>query len=194
MTQVFTSQDTRPIQLRSGTQIAGVTVSVKESEAHSYTAEVTKLALESGSLISDHVIIEPEVVSITFSLTNAGQGRQAAKDAFNAFVSLFKERRLIELITEHAIYTDMVCTSITPMHSAPYKGSITCSATFQKIYFVSVASAGSISSRKPSQLKTPSGKSAEGQVQSGKVESPDTNKSGAAKIADKWKTRLGTKD
>ena len=179
LTTMFTAKETKTPRIRNGTQVAGITVTVKESESHTYTANLTKLALESGSIVTDHMILEPVSVAVSFSATNAGQGRQAAKDIFDAFVNLQTTRTLIELVTEHAVYSNMALTSLTPMHSAPYKGTITCTATFEQVNFVALVSAG----RAPSQLKGPAKKTAAGQTQAGKVEPIEKPKSNAAKIA-----------
>lgn len=179
-TTMFTPAEASTPRIRNGSQVAGVTVTVKESEAHTYTATVTKLALESGAEISDHMILEPETVSVTFSMTNAGQGRSSAKDAFEAFVNMQRNRQLVELVTEHAVYKDMVVTSITPMHQAPYKGTITCSITFQKIHFVQLVSAG----RAPTQVRGKAKKTSAGQTQAGKVEPIEKKRSGLRIIFD----------
>lgn len=174
---LFTPQDDNISRIRTGTLIAGVPVTVKESESHAYTSSPTELALESGAVVTDHVILKPETCTVSFAVTNAGDGRSMAKDAFEAFTSMLKGRRLVELVTEHAVYTNMVCTSVSPIHQAPYRGSLTCSAVFTKIYFVELVSAG----RAPAQLKKPSNKTAAGQTQSGKVEAKPVEKTAARK-------------
>lgn len=180
-TTLFTAQEQSTTRIRNGSKLAGVVVTVKETESHTYNANLTKLSMESGSVVTDHMILEPETVAVTFSVTNAGQGRQAAKDVFDAFVTMQRTRQLVELVTEHAIYTNMALVSLTPMHSAPYLGTITCTATFQKVYFVELVSAG----RAPSQMKGSAVKTGAGQVQAGRVDPVQKPKSNAASIANK---------
>ena len=105
--------------VRKGVAIAGIQVSVKKSEAHTYTSQATELAMESGATVTDHVILKPVTLAVTVAMTNAGDGRDAARDAFESFVEMRKIREPVEVITEHAIYTNMVITSLTPTHSAP---------------------------------------------------------------------------
>ncbi len=186
--KIFTKDEEKTPRLRSGSNVAGVLVTVKESESHTYSSTATKLALESGAQVTDHVIIEPETVAVTFTMTNAGEGASAARDAFDRFVKMLKNRTLVELVTEHAIYTNMVCTNITPMHSAPYKGALNCTATFQKIYFVELVSAG----RAPRQLKR-GAKSAAGKSQDGKVEPQQVKRSGAIQLCGGWLDKVGLK-
>lgn len=175
---LFTPQDSNILRLRSGSLVAGVPVTVRESESHAYTSTPTELALESGAVVTDHVIVKPETCTVSFAVTNAGEGRSQAKDAFAALVDMVQSRRLVELVTEHAVYNNMICTSVSPIHQAPYKGALTCSATFQKVYFVELISAG----RAPSQLRGTSKKTAAGQTQAGKVEAQPVQKTAARKV------------
>lgn len=177
-TTLFTPDEKGTKQLRTGAIVGGVAVTVKEMEQHTYSSNATKLALESGAVVTDHAIVDPETVAVTFTMTNAGQGASQAKDAFAAFVKMLQSRQLVELITEHAVYSNMLCVNITPMHSAPYKGALNCTATFQKINFMQLVSAG----RAPKVLKRGAKKTGSGPVQAGKVEPEKVNRSQAAAI------------
>lgn len=61
--------------VRKGVAIAGIQVSVKKSEAHTYTSQATELAMESGATVTDHVILKPVTLAVTVAMTNAGVGR-----------------------------------------------------------------------------------------------------------------------
>ena len=163
--------------VRKGVAIAGIQVSVKKSEAHTYTSQATELAMESGATVTDHVILKPVTLAVTVAMTNAGDGRDAARDAFESFVEMRKAREPVEVITEHAIYTNMVITSLTPTHSAPYKGALEIGITFQQISFVELQRVG----RSPSTLKGSAKKTGAAPVQSGKVEAKEISKSGIVK-------------
>ena len=163
--------------VRKGVAIAGIQVSVKKSEAHTYTSQATELAMESGATVTDHVILKPVTLAVTVAMTNAGDGRDAARDAFESFVEMRKAREPVEVITEHSIYTNMVITSLTPTHSAPYKGALEIGITFQQISFVELQSVG----RSPSTLKGSAKKTGAAPVQSGKVEAKEISKSGIVK-------------
>ena len=145
--KLFTALEDSLGLLRQGSVVAGVPVSVLTAESHTFTANVPKIALESGAQVSDHMILEPAQVSVSFSMTNAGTERQKAKTAFDTFKAMMEERRLVEVVTEHAIYTNMVLVSLTPMHSAPYKGALTVTATFQQINFAELKSAARLGDR-----------------------------------------------
>lgn len=177
--KLFTSQEASPTLLQQGKSLAGVPITVLQTESHNFTANVPKIALESGAQVSDHMILEPPTVSVSFVMTNAGDGKQRATDAFNAFKKMMEDRQLVEVVTEHTIYTDMVLVDLTPMHSAPYKGALTCSATFTKINFVKLESAG----QAPKGSKT--SKTASAQKNGGRVEAKSYPKSGLAKLTGK---------
>ena len=70
-----------------------------------------------------------------------------------------------------------VITSLTPTHSAPYKGALEIGITFQQISFVELQSVG----RSPSTLKGSAKKTGAAPVQSGKVEAKEISKSGIVK-------------
>ena len=171
--------------VRKGVAIAGIQVSVKKSEAHTYTSQATELAMESGATVTDHVILKPVTLAVTVAMTNAGDGADAARDAFESFVEMRKAREPVEVITEHAIYTNMVITSLTPTHSAPYKGALEIGITFQQVNFVELQSVG----RSPSALKGSAKKTGSAPVQSGKVEAKEADKTYLAEQLDAWKKK-----
>ena len=133
--------------------------------------------MESGATVTDHVILKPVTLAVTVAMTNAGDGADAARDAFESFVEMRKAREPVEVITEHSIYTNMVITSLTPTHSAPYKGALEIGITFQQVNFVELQSVG----RSPSTLKGSAKKTGAAPVQSGKVEAKEISKSGIVK-------------
>ena len=158
--------------VRKGVAIAGIQVSVKKSEAHTYTSQATELAMESGATVTDHVILKPVTLAVTVAMTNAGGGADAARDAFESFVEMRKKREPVEVIT-----------SLTPTHSAPYKGALEIGITFQQVNFVELQSVG----RSPSTLKGSAKKTGSAPVQSGKVEAKEPAKTWIAEQLDAWK-------
>lgn len=134
--------------LRGGPLVVGVEVSVVTSEAHNLTATATKQTIESGAEVSDHVIIAPPSVAITYEVSNTGEGPSIAKDVFETFKNIMEKRELLEVITEHYVYDNMVLVSLTPMHNAPFKSRLQCTATLQRVNQIKIAVVG----RAPRQL------------------------------------------
>ena len=130
--------------LRGGPLVAGVEVSVLISESHSLRSNATRLSLESGAQVSDHVIVEPATVTVSFAMTNAGSGADTARDVFETFKRMLEDRELVELITEHHVYDDMIITGVNPVHQAPYKGALNVTVNLQKIHFVRLGSGGRV--------------------------------------------------
>lgn len=133
-----------------GPVVAGVEVSVLVSESHRYAASLSKLALENGAQISDHVIINPESVTVVVNMSNAANGADEARTALESFKDLLERAEPVELATEHYYYDNMVITEVTPEHRAPYKGALSITLRLEKAAFVQLNSEG----RDPSELSS----------------------------------------
>lgn len=153
----------------TGPLVAGVRVSVLISEAHNYTATATKLALESGAQVTDHVIINPDDVTVTFAMTNTNGGGDVARDVLETFRGMMTKRDLLELTTEHRIYENMVIIGIAPLHQAPYKGALNVTLRLQQISFVRLESVGRQNTKGASK-KTAAPKANAGQQEAKPVE------------------------
>lgn len=169
--------------LRGGPLVVGVEVSVMTAEAHTLAATATKQTIESGAEVSDHVIITPPSVAITYEVSNTGDGPEIAKDVFETFKNMLEKRELLEVITEHYAYDNMVLTSLTPMHAAPYKGRLQCTATLQRVNQIKLEVVG----RTPKQLGkgTTQSKTASAQVNAGTQEAPKVKATYFKKLKDK---------
>lgn len=150
--------------LRGGSLVVGVEVSVITSEAHSLQATATKQSIESGAQVTDHIILTPPQVAITFEVANVGDGPQIAKDVFETFKAMMEARELLEVVTEHYVYDNMALVGLSPMHQAPYKGRLQCTATLQRVNQIQLQVVG----RVPKKLsKDGAGKSASAPVDAG---------------------------
>lgn len=120
-----------------GDNVAGVQVTVKIAERHKFSSRTTEVTLENGCVVTDHVLRTPNEIEVAFEMSNAGLGAVAeAKTAFEKFYSLLESRELLSLITEHKIYSNVVLIDFSPIHQAPNKGTISCTATFKEVNFV----------------------------------------------------------
>lgn len=150
--------------LRGGALVVGVEVSVITTESHSLQATATKQSIESGAQVTDHVILTPPQVAITFEVANTGGGAEIAKDVFETFKSMLEARELLEVITEHYVYDNMILVGLSPMHQAPYKGRLQCTATLQRVNQIQLQVVG----RVPKKLsKDGAGKSASASIDAG---------------------------
>lgn len=166
-----------------GMEIAGVRVTVKESEAHNFSSQPTQIALESGAIVSDHVIIQPPVLTVTLTMTNVADGVSVGRDAFATFYSAMQNRTLFDLITEHTYYKNLIIKNFSPVHRAPFKGAYQATLTMQVINFVELQSIG----RSPAKLAKSVKKTASSAVESGKAAAKELTKTQAAAAVDAWK-------
>lgn len=124
---------------RAGAQViqnllGGITM----NESHSAKNTVTSQTLENGSPLVDHIVIEADELSISLLFTNMdGHQRplegEVAKTAWQELKRLRNNRELLEIVTLHEIYTDMVIVSIDAKHDAPYKGQLNIDVSLKKI-------------------------------------------------------------
>lgn len=116
--------------------IAGIPITTRMQEATSYKADVTQHAVESGAILSDHVILHPILLELSFDVTN--WDKDYAKQAQELLEQLFFKRTPIDLQTEHKQLSNMVMTSLQIDNSAPQWGKLNCRASFQQLSFVTL--------------------------------------------------------
>ncbi len=113
-------------------RIGNIAVDVRIRETHGISMQLTSYAVESGKSISDHVISDPNEVEIEFEITNSAGGRERAKRVFQDFITLMEKREIVDIITEHATYHNMVFVGFPAEHAAPNLGTLRATARFQQ--------------------------------------------------------------
>lgn len=117
-------------------ELIGVDIDLRLSEIHNATALVTDQPIENGSLISDHIIDEPDTIEITAQISNVDS--EKAKTSWAEFKNQIRKRELLDVITEHEIYTDMALESLSGEHTAPFLGTISVKLAFRKVQFAQI--------------------------------------------------------
>lgn len=125
----FTSKNPTPF-------IAGIPITTRMQEATAYKADVTQHAVESGAILSDHVILHPILLELSFNVTN--WDKDYAKQAQQLLEQLFFSRTPVNLQTEHKQLSNMVMTSLQIDNSAPQWGKLNCRASFQQLSFITL--------------------------------------------------------
>jgi hypothetical protein len=110
-----------------------VYVDVRKSDAHNLASEVALNPIENGAKVSDHIFQHPRQLSIVFEISNSWFGKSRAMDLWNQFNKLWKERKIVEVVTVHEIYTDMTPVHVSALHTTPFKGALQFSVLFVKI-------------------------------------------------------------
>ena len=111
--------------------LCGIPINVKTQEAYTFQADVTKNPIEDGTKVSDHVILNPIRVDVSFEISNTSDMNQ--KFIFDLLTTMWKERKLTTLLTEHAQLDNMIMSSLPIINSVPHWGRLKCRATFEQI-------------------------------------------------------------
>jgi len=129
------------------------------SESHNITADITQIPLESGALVTDHIIFKPLILNITAvvsntplryfgGLDNLQKGVQLIKDAFTlsgdyrqtfaqkAWISLltmFSDAQELTITTANSVYPNMVIVAIDTTSDKDTSEILEVNLTFQQI-------------------------------------------------------------
>jgi len=116
--------------------IAGIPITTRMQEAYTYQADVTKHSIESGGILSDHVIIQPTRIDLSFDISNWESG--FAEYSFDLLEKLFLSRTPVELLTEHKRLPNMIMTSFQADNSVPTWGKLGSRASFTQLKFITL--------------------------------------------------------
>ena len=137
-----------------------LTLDAAITESHEFNNQVTQFPIENGAVISDHVIEQPEILTIEGFVTNSpvtflgkidpfnkgtpipGTGKRT-ENALTILLDLHngkynvstkkKDRKLIDIVTGLMVHTDMVFVSLTFPRSATTGDTLAFTAKFQHI-------------------------------------------------------------
>lgn len=136
--------------------------SVLQSEEHQRKGRLTLHPMENGVQVSDHFITEPEVITARFEQTNVmyssgnpftdyttqdllnvsyeqvNLAHDYCKKVYNDLKTLFDTHTLFTLITFHETYDNVILTSISALHRAPYKGALQFTVQMQKAHLIDI--------------------------------------------------------
>jgi hypothetical protein len=116
--------------------ILGVEVDIRTSERHNAENDITELVLEDGSRVTDHVIIRPDVIEVTVSISNYdgpatgtdGVGSslegERARTTWAALKAIRNSREVVSVQTHHELYDNVVIESLQAEHLSPYRGAM----------------------------------------------------------------------
>jgi hypothetical protein len=116
--------------------VAGVPVTARLQEVYQYRAEVTRYAIESAEIASDHIILYPIEIEGTFQVGNWYPGQ--AEYSLNLLEQVWKARNLLTLITTHKQLQNMVLREFRAENAAPQWGKLDYHAVFQQIPLVTI--------------------------------------------------------
>ena len=138
-------RDQRPLGYRVVSFTTLLRFDLLLQEGHSFTNTVTKYSVENGSPITDHIQNNNEAANISgfitnFSINEGSQFSNRSQDAFEKLEKLWKERRLVTVVTIHKIYENMAINSITVARSEASGEDLVADIVFEKVNVVTLQS------------------------------------------------------
>lgn len=120
------------------TQIGAIFLDATISEDHEYSSRVTNFPVEEGRIISDNIILEPEILQVSGIVSDSPLSIFAPFNrsitAFNQLVRIHQNREIIQVVTGIKIYDNMVLTNLQVPRDIRTGQSLTFNMTFQKIF------------------------------------------------------------
>lgn len=115
-----------------------IPVTARLQEVYQYRAEVTRYAIESAAMSSDHIILYPIEVEGSFQTSNWEPGM--AQHTLTVLEGIWKARQQFTLLTQHKQLPNMVLREFRAENEAPKWGKLDFHAVFQEIPKVAVQS------------------------------------------------------
>lgn len=97
-------------------KIGSLSIEATLSEAHNMKATVTKFPVEGGIIVSDHIVNDPEQITLECFISNTPieeSGSGSAQNAFDELNKMWEAKELVDVVTQYKVYTDMAITDIS---------------------------------------------------------------------------------
>jgi hypothetical protein len=120
-------------------QFGSVTFDTIVTEEHRYSSRVTHYPVEFGTVISDHIVKEPDVVVLSGVISDtplnilAPFNRSVA--AFNQLVELQARRVVVDVVTGIKVYTNMAIVLLDVPRTIKTGQTLTFNIELQKVIF-----------------------------------------------------------
>lgn len=119
------------------TSISNVVLDAVITEDHNYNSRVTSFPVENRLNISDHIINEPETLTISGVVSDTPLSILApfnrSVNAFNQLIEIHNRRERITVVTGIKVYNDMVMTSLSVPRSVDSGQSLTFTIELQRV-------------------------------------------------------------
>lgn len=106
---------------------------------HNANVTITQHPVQTGAVISDHAVVEPEEISLEIGMTDVIGGDGSSVQAYQLFKSVMNQREPCTVVTRLATYQDMILTSIAAPDDYTTMNALRCTLIFSKVRIVSVA-------------------------------------------------------
>jgi hypothetical protein len=119
-----------------------VTFDTMMSEEHKYTSRITSYPVESGTVISDHILNLPDTIVLTGLISDTPLNIFAtfnrSVSAFNALVNIHQTREVVQVITGLKVYDNMALVNLDVPRTIKTGQTLSFTIEFQKIVFSNV--------------------------------------------------------
>lgn len=116
-----------------------ITFDTMVSEEHKFASRVTYYPIERGTIVSDHIFNQPEMVNLSGLITDtplnifAPFNRSVA--AFNTLIQIYERRQIVDVVTGIRVYRNMAITSLDVPRTVKTGQTLTFNIQLQKIRY-----------------------------------------------------------
>jgi hypothetical protein len=116
-----------------------VTFDTMVSEEHKYSSRVTYYPVEVGTIVSDHIIKQPDIVVLSGLVTDTPLTLFApfnrSISAFNSLIAIFERRQIVNVVTGIKLYRNMAITSLDVPRTVKTGQTLTFNIELQRIIY-----------------------------------------------------------
>jgi len=109
------------------------------SEDHRYSSRVTYYPVENGTIVSDHIINQPDIVVLSGLISDTPLNLLATFNrsvaAFNSLIEIHERRQIVDIVTGIKIYKNMAITSLEVPRNIKTGQTLTFNIELQRIIF-----------------------------------------------------------
>lgn len=125
-------------------RIGSIDLDVTISEQHNYSSRVTSYPVENGTILSDHIINEPDRLVLQTLVTDTPLSilslSNRSSDVFNRLVEIQQRRELVQVVTGLKVYDSMAITSLDVPRTANTGQALVFTIELQKVIIDSTVS------------------------------------------------------
>lgn len=118
-------------------RIGSIDLDVTISEQHSYTSRVTSYPVENGTILSDHIINEPDRLVLQALVTDSPLSilslSNRSSDVFNRLIEIQQRRELVQVVTGLKVYESMAIVSLDVPRNVNTGQSLVFTIELQKV-------------------------------------------------------------
>lgn len=116
-----------------------ITFDTMVAEEHKFTSRVTYYPIERGTIVSDHIFNQPEMVMLSGLITDTPLNIFAAFNrsvaAFNTLIQIYERRQIVDVVTGIKVYRNMAITSLDVPRTVKTGQTLTFNIQLQKIRY-----------------------------------------------------------